>query len=44
MRMWEYGVNSYGSSYGPESGSWENDNEPSYSLKGEEFLDQLSNC
>jgi len=33
-----------GSKYGPVAGSCKHDNEPSGSVKGGEYLDQLSDC
>jgi hypothetical protein len=36
------GLGASGSGYGPATGSCEHGNEPSSSIKGGEFLDQLS--
>jgi hypothetical protein len=37
-------LDSPGSEWGPVADSCEYDNEPSYSIKGKEFLGQLSHC
>jgi hypothetical protein len=42
--MGSSGLDASGSGYGPVASSCEDDNEPSGSTKGGEFLDQMSDC
>jgi hypothetical protein len=42
--MWECGLDTSGLRYGPVAGFYEDSNEPSGSVKGGEFIDQLNDC